>query len=427
MAGNFSNAAGERLRVLGEIPLRKFGPDGTQPIDPDGNPDTSFLAKIPADVAWTFQTLDKDGMVLNMAQTWHQVRPGEVRNNCGGCHAHSQRPTEFARTAAARPDYEVFDLTARTPLLTDKEHDESGRRWDVNGEAGLRYAKSVLNVEYYRDVVPILTRSCVACHTGDGGAKPSGGLILDDNRLTKKGTEPETYRTLVRAGKGQTARYTWPFQSRNSSLSWKLFGRRTDGFPEKVPEGRHDYASHLARGGEPFKPFEGSVMPPPEAVAGTYKTKDGRNIKVAPLADEDRRTVLRWIDLGCPIDKEFDPNDPARRGLGWMLDDQRPTLTVTYPFAGANDKPLTRILIGAYDYDTGIDPASLTVTADFPIDGVAAGTDVSARFKTKAHGVSELTLATPIAALAHGTLKVSVKDRQGNATVIERSFSVAAR
>ena len=55
--------------------------------------------------AWTFQTLDKNGMVLNMAQTWHQVRPGEIRNDCGGCHAHSQKPTLFENTAAARPDY----------------------------------------------------------------------------------------------------------------------------------------------------------------------------------------------------------------------------------------------------------------------------------------------------------------------------------
>ncbi len=43
--------------------------------------------------AFTFQTLDKNGMVLNMAQTWHQLRPGEIRNDCGGCHAHSQKPT----------------------------------------------------------------------------------------------------------------------------------------------------------------------------------------------------------------------------------------------------------------------------------------------------------------------------------------------
>ncbi|MFT5524904.1 MAG: hypothetical protein ACI9HK_002868, partial [Pirellulaceae bacterium] len=49
-----SNAE-ERIRILGEFPVRKFAGD-KQPLDPDGNPDTSFLAKIPADVAWTFQT-----------------------------------------------------------------------------------------------------------------------------------------------------------------------------------------------------------------------------------------------------------------------------------------------------------------------------------------------------------------------------------
>jgi len=128
VAGKFRNQAGERLRILGEFPVRHFvgvpplggavGKDRLkpglqrdgQPLDLDGNPDTSFLAKIPADVAWTFQTLDRDGMVLNMAQTWHQLRPGEIRNNCGGCHAHSQQPTPFEKTAAARPDYVPFDM-----------------------------------------------------------------------------------------------------------------------------------------------------------------------------------------------------------------------------------------------------------------------------------------------------------------------------
>src|SRR5207249_8602814 len=66
----FYNHARERLRILGEIPVRKFSrdPKGSdrQPLDPDGNPDTSFLARIPADVPFTFQTLDQHGMVLNM-------------------------------------------------------------------------------------------------------------------------------------------------------------------------------------------------------------------------------------------------------------------------------------------------------------------------------------------------------------------------
>src|SRR6202042_644884 len=115
--------------------------DGLQPTDPDGNPDTSFLARIPADVAFTFQTLDKYGMVLNMAQTWHQLRPGEIRNDCGGCHAHSQKPTLFQATAAARPDYPIFDLTEKTPLVTTRSSDQSGQRWDADGKTGLRYDK----------------------------------------------------------------------------------------------------------------------------------------------------------------------------------------------------------------------------------------------------------------------------------------------
>ncbi|HLF92827.1 MAG TPA: hypothetical protein VJB14_05160, partial [Planctomycetota bacterium] len=128
----FYNHASERLRILGEIPVRKPGVK-----DPDGNPDTSFLARIPADTAFTFQTIDKDGIVLNTSQTWHQLRPGEIRTNCGGCHAHSQKPTLFEETAAAKPDFKISDFTG-TPE----------------------------NVEYHRDVRPILERSCAACHTG---------------------------------------------------------------------------------------------------------------------------------------------------------------------------------------------------------------------------------------------------------------------
>ncbi len=63
-----------------------------------------------------------------------------------------------------------------------------------------------------------------------------------------------------------------------------------------------------------------------------------------------------------------------------MLDDQRPTLTLTYPQAGANE-PLTRILVGMHDYDTGLDLDSFQVVADFPIDGVAAGENLAQKFQ----------------------------------------------
>jgi hypothetical protein len=431
VAGKFSNRAGERLRILGEIPVRKLGKGepgapatGGQPLDPDGNPDTSFLARIPANVAWTFQTLDKDGMVLNMAQTWHQLRPGEIRNDCGGCHAHSQKPTLFKDTAAARPDYQVFDLTRQTPLVTTRKGDQSGKKWDVKEETGLRFAAGVLNVEYHRDIEPIFARSCVACHSGKSG-QPAGNLVLDDDKLTSKFEGPGTYHALIHPRDSRSPRYVWPFQSRNSLLTWKIFGRRTDGFPEKlVPGAEGDYHGHLARGGLPYSPFKGSIMPPPEAVAGTQEGPNGKKIKVAPLTDEDRRTILRWIDLGCPIDRDFDPKDPQKRGHGWMLDDQRPTLTLTYPQPGANPA-LTRILVGMHDYYTGLDLDSFEVVADFPIDGVAANENLAKKFKALPDFRWELHLSRPITELPRGKLTVVVKDRQGNATRIERTFSVA--
>jgi hypothetical protein len=415
VAGQFHNHAQERLRILGEIPVRKFQ-RGRQPADPDGNPDTSFLARVPADVAFTFQTIDKDGMVLNMAQTWHQVRPGEIRNNCGGCHAHSQQPTPFEKTAAARPDYPLFDLTRHTPLVTAKKDDRSSRQWDVNDETGLRFDKAVKDVEYHRDVKPIFRRSCVACHSRKVD-RPAGKLVLDDDNLVEgprwdlgnAGPVPATYNTLAGHYLGVT-RYVRGFQSRRSLLIWKVFGRRTDGLPKQARPGMEAQHQQVLAAGD----FTGSVMPPPEAV------KAG---KVAPLTDEDRRTLVRWIDLGCPVDRAFDRNRPQERGDGWMFDDQRPTLTLTYPRAGANAE-LSRILVGMHDYYTGLDLPSFTVTADFAVRGAATGENLAAKFRARAPGVWELRLTRPITELPRGKLIVSVKDRQGNVSRIERTFSV---
>jgi len=452
----FHSHAHERLRILGEIPVRKFN-GGVQPVDPDGNPDTSFLVKIPADTAFTFQTLDKDGMVLNMAQTWHQLRPGEIRHDCGGCHAHSQKPTLFKDTAAAKADYQVLDLSKQTPLLTDKKHDQSGRKWDAKDETGLRFEKSVKNVEFYRDIKPILDRSCVACHTQKWD-KPAGNLVLDDDKPTDITYIGKTSGTYVRLAADQQAkfgykpvihngqwrqtnasRYIRSFQARRSLLVWKIMGKRTDGwqnedFPHDTIPGD---ASTLTQNGQPVPNthqnqnrshliYNGNAMPPPEAVAGTYAGPKGDKIKVEPLSDEDRRTIIRWIDLGCPVDLDYDPAKPQAAGYGWMLDDNRPTLTLTYPQARGNE-PLTRILIGAYDYGSGLDDKSLEVVADFAVDGVAAGSNLAGQFKPKADGVWELKLARPIDSLAKGKLTVAIKDKQGNVTRIERTFSVGKK
>ncbi len=449
----YSNHARERMRILGEIPVRKFNGD-KQPLDPDGNPDTSFLAKIPADVAWTFQTLDRRGMVLNSAQTWHQVRPGEVRNDCGGCHAHSQKPTDFNLTAAAKKDYAVFDLTTKTPLLTTKDKDESKQKWDAKDETGLKYeaGNGTKSVEYFRDVKPIFARSCVACHSGKAD-KPAGNLVLDDETIVKAqnpvslGSDinvPGTYARLAADASGKwghqplhmhkwahlpnsASRYIRMMQSRRSLLIWKVFGERLDGWdnddmPYETSPGDPSSLRHKGKAVADTPQnrtlahigYTGSVMPPPEAV------KAG---KVAPLSAEDKLTLVRWIDLGCPIDLTQDAKNPADRGTGWTLDEQRPTLTLTHPKAGVNDS-LTRILIGVHDCGTGLDMESFTVVADFVIDDKRAGENIAMAFRSVSPGVWELKLAKSITELTNGTLTVSVRDRQGNTTRVERTISV---
>jgi hypothetical protein len=467
----FGSHANERLRILGEIPVRKFAGAGAapaQPLDPDGNPDTSFLAKIPADQAFTFQTLDAAGMVLNMAQTWHQLRPGEVRYDCGGCHAHSQQPTPFEKTAAARDDYAIFDLSSRTPLVTTKDRDESGQKWDAAGESGLRYVTGPLNVEYWRDVRPLLDRSCVACHT-QKSSEPAGGLVLDDddrarleNRQLVEGDEaptlqvPATYARLV-SRRNRESLYMRRFQSRRSLLVWKIYGRRLDGwtndtFPSPI-NNKDPFAGVKWRGqdvaeyqklvdkvakGETSNDwvpiwvnnncdtdFTGSVMPPAEAVAGTYRAPDGQTIKVPPLSAEGRLTIVRWIDLGSPIDldPQYDPASPTPRSFGWMCDDQRPTLAITYPAAGENAE-LSQILIGMADAYTGLDLASFSVTADFALDAVPAGENLAERFSRLSDNRWQFKLKTALHSLPRGLLTVTIRDLQGNTTRLERTFSV---
>jgi hypothetical protein len=234
---------------------------------------------------------------------------------------------------------------------------------------------------------------------------------------------PKTYARL--------AQYSAPFQSRSNKLVWKIYGRRLDGFDNEdidSPALDYDNDQHIRNWGHHSHrsrmdvDFKGSVMPPPDAVAGTYKGPDGKPIKVAALSDEDRLTLVRWIDLGSPIDR-FDAGNPERSGPGWFLDEGRPTLTLASPARGSNDEPMKQIVVGMYDYYSGLDMESFSVTADFDIDGAAAGENLASRFKKVSDGVWQWKPSTPLKSLKKGNLTVSVKDRQGNIACIERTFS----
>ena len=112
--------------------------------------------------------------------------------------------------------------------------------------------------------------------------------------------------------------------------------------------------------------------------------------------------------------------------VGWLIPSALKPIYVVwmiavYPIGWV----ISHIVIGMHDFYTGLDEGSLEVIADFPVDDVTAGENLASRFQQISPGVWDLKLSKPVASLAEGTLVVSVKDREGNTTRIERTFSVA--
>lgn len=413
----FYSHTGERMRILGEIPLRKSNPDGSTVLDPEGRPDTSFLVKVPADTPFTFQTIDRRGMVLNTAQTWHQVRPGEVRTDCGSCHAHSQPPVPFEQTAASRPGATVYNLADTTPMIAS-----SG---GAAPTLDVRNAR-VVDVEFFRDIRPILQRNCISCHTVTNPTPP-GGLALND--IASYNGFPGDYARLAYDRYGRwgipsvagdwgyynASRYVRRSQSRRSLLIWKLYGQRLDGWTnadhptESVPGDPATFppGQGIAHGDIDYT---GTIMPPPGS-------------GVPPLTDAEKMAFVRWIDLGCPIDEQ---PGTFSSGRGYSLDDLRPTLTVSRPRPGFNIVPLTAVVIGAADANSGLAAGSLSVVASLSLAGRSAGAELADMATQTAEGVYTLSLPRPLRGVSHGKLTVRVRDAQGNETVVERTFSTPA-
>lgn len=411
----FESLFSERVRILGEIPVRKEGV-----FDSHGNIDTSFLAKIPADLPFTFQTLDRNGLVLNTAQTWHQVRPGEVRQDCGGCHAHSKPALDFQTTVAARADYAVRDLAMTTPLVAVDGSTNPGVT-TLNQRGAV--------VEYLRDIKPIFQAKCASCHTSRGGHTPAAGLDLDADDRMVNGL-PATYAWLARPRSAsnptprsvtpdgdwywpQITRYMRAGQARQSLLVWKVFGRRLDGRSnaDRPTENTPGNPSTIPAGvdwSECDLDYTGEAMPPPSSgVALTW---------------DERMKFARWIDLGAPID--LAALYGASGYAGFLEDDLRPTLSLVPSLAKARASgAISRFAIGAYDLDSGINASTLSLMLDRSVGAIAAGTNLAAGLTITNGGTLTITLPAAID-LSTGsvTATVQIRDQAGHTTKLARTY-----
>jgi len=283
---------------------------------------------------------------------------------------------------------------------------------------------SSLDVEFHQDIKPIIDRSCASCHTGS--AAPAG-LVLDDDSLIDDYdgtwhrlandtaadygipplTEPYGWRQSNRS------RYVRAFQSRRSLLIWKLYGERLDGWSNS------DHPTETVRGDKTTLPgggsnnevnmsdidFDGVACPPPGS-------------GVDPLTEAEKLKFVRWIDLGAPISK------PGTNGLGWFTDELRPILALSQPRAGAANESVSEIRLGLFDYYTGIDISSLSVKANFNVNGIAAGAELASDFSSQGDHIWKLDLNTPLQDTTGRSLDISIKDNAGNTVSVSRQFDV---
>jgi len=111
-------------------------------------------------------------MVLNMAQTWHQLRPGEIRTNCGGCHA-QQPATDPLREDRPPPADYASSIDQAGPLLTSKANDQSGKHGTAR-ETGLALKKGRQERRVFPRIKPILDRKAESPAIRSQWDKPAG-------------------------------------------------------------------------------------------------------------------------------------------------------------------------------------------------------------------------------------------------------------
>lgn len=365
--------------ILGEIPVRKTNAQGQTILDPQGNPDTSYEVRIPAMVPFHHRIIDENGMMLTAEWTWHSTRPGERKNDCGGCHAHSRekQPLQFSLTQAGQSSYQVTDFALKTPVV---DRTASGKSTVTTRN------ERIWVVEYFKDVKPILDAKCARCHTT---TNPAGGLDLQSaNAWSWLAHDATTGAGHPVNRVHQATRWVRKNSARQSMLAWKIFGARLDG------------RNNSDRGND--VDFAGTVMPPAGSTQLTFMEK---------------RTIATWIDLGCLVDVDGSRNTISRDDP--FDDHMRPTLVVSGIESDHNESPLPPLKISAYDLHSGVKANSLTVRVNgTPLTGLPTLTD---------GGVVSVTLPTLAADQTHA-IEISVADNApGTGNIARRQMSVTPR
>lgn len=374
VVARYGSLHGERWEILGEFPLAHTGTTDLQ-----GNPDSSWLAKIPAETPFLIQTLDANGMTVVSELTWRALKSSEKRVDCGGCHAHSVESLDYSTTESGKrsPITGIAGLADSDPIIQNGMWDLTQGDIPLFGASGVEKQPGYsYGVEFTRDVLPIINSRCISCHT-DGG---SGSMLILDGT----GTAGDAYTELTQDPDNeynipQISKYIRIPQARQSLLVWVAWGARLDGRLDSDRDNDLDY------------PVAHPV--------------------ITGLLDSEKRTIARWVDLGGAIDFPT-LSDSSLAGFRYTDDYQLPVINVYQPKRGGDN--IGSAVVGFADAKSGIDWSTLIVTY-YPVDG----SDIERSITVSATPIKNiLTFSLPsLTTDKEYVLKVRIEDNDGNMNI----------
>jgi len=350
--------------------VRKPDGNGQEPDDDQGNPDTSFIVRVPADTPFLMQTIDKRGMALDIETSSRSVVRGE-QQFCSGCHVHTRDGMNVSALSTKFGVNRFGDFTsASAPLFIGEDANGfptvASAQATYAGEAGATARRSFA-VDWNNNIATIVQNRCASCHADEKPAQQLTGLRLDGNIQTYELLTKNRYthengtviKTDLDSSDGLTDldtaknRITQRYQcctpsrwvsvnsARSSMLVWALYGERMDGrdpltgLPPVdsgvvVDNKGYEHPEIWPKVGEHLAYLDGSSLVP-----GTTN-----------MPEAEKRLIARWLDIGAPKRNVHD-------------DMMRPVMTLT----PVGDTSVSSILVGLWD-DSPLDFTRFKVEAN---------------------------------------------------------------
>jgi len=269
-----------------------------------GQTDTSFKAIIPANIPFDLQLISKRyGMKLTDVRSWHALKPGESRTDCGGCHNH--KPGAGIQFSGTHADtHSALNLVSGTPYV---EYDSTCTPFMAQSSD-----PTITLPEWRVDIYPKFDQYCGSCHNSN--TPTPHAQAIQAQKALKYTDEISARGELI--GKRFAASF---LGAMGSPAWWAARNERTDGRDNNLTKYK-PYWDGGPNNGYPQNPSN------PNDYYGLLNY-GFRHTSHPNLCDGSNLDAARWVrKFGQWIDYHMPRDNPGALGLKFKDDHYHPTV-----------------------------------------------------------------------------------------------------